>query len=53
MVAPELATTLVGIWLRAEFADGASARKVGKIERAEHELGLKKPVRRRDPAVEG
>jgi ribose 5-phosphate isomerase RpiB len=41
VVAPELATTLVGIWLRSEFAGGASARKVGKIEHAEKELGRK------------
>lgn len=41
VVAPELAATLVGIWLRSEFAGGASARKVGKIERAEQELGDK------------
>jgi ribose 5-phosphate isomerase B len=38
VVAPELATTLVGIWLKSEFGGGASARKVGKIERAEQEL---------------
>jgi ribose 5-phosphate isomerase B len=38
VVAPELATTLVGIWLRSEFGGGASARKVGKIEKAEREL---------------
>jgi ribose 5-phosphate isomerase B len=44
VVAPELATTLVGIWLRSEFGGGASARKVGKIERAEQEL---KPKRRK------
>jgi len=36
VVAPELATTLVDIWLRSEFGGGASARKVGKIEKAEH-----------------
>jgi ribose 5-phosphate isomerase B len=41
VVAPELATTLVGIWLRSEFGGGASARKVGKIEQAEHELKRK------------
>ena len=35
VVAPELATTLVGIWLRSEFGGGASARKVGKIAEAE------------------
>ena len=35
VVAPELAQTLVGIWLAAEFAGGASARKVGKIGEAE------------------
>jgi ribose 5-phosphate isomerase B len=44
VVAPELATTLVGIWLRSEFGGGASARKVGKIEKAEHEL---RPRRRK------
>lgn len=41
VVAAELATTLVGIWLRSEFSGGASARKVGKIAEAEHELGRK------------
>jgi ribose 5-phosphate isomerase B len=44
VVAPELATTLVGIWLRSEFGGGSSARKVGKIEQAEHEL---RPKRRK------
>jgi ribose 5-phosphate isomerase B len=39
VVAPELATTLVGIWLRSEFGGGASARKVGKIAQAEDEMG--------------
>lgn len=43
VVAPELATTLVDIWLRSEFGGGASARKVGKIERAEQELTHKRP----------
>jgi ribose 5-phosphate isomerase B len=38
VVAPELATTLVGIWLKSEFAGGASARKVGKIGAAEQAL---------------
>ena len=42
VVAPELATTLVGIWLRSEFGGGASARKVGKIEDAEQELAGKR-----------
>jgi ribose 5-phosphate isomerase B len=41
VVAPELATTLVGIWLRSEFGGGASARKVGKIDKAERELRRK------------
>ncbi|HSS93960.1 MAG TPA: ribose 5-phosphate isomerase B [Candidatus Dormibacteraeota bacterium] len=41
VVAPELATTLVGIWLQAEFAGGASARKVGKIAQAEQALDRK------------
>jgi len=47
VVAPELATTLVEIWLRSEFGGGASARKVGKIEHAEREL---RPKRRRATA---
>ena len=38
VVAPELAQTLVGIWLNAEFGGGGSARKVGKIGDAEREL---------------
>jgi ribose 5-phosphate isomerase B len=41
VVAPELATTLVGIWLKSEFGGGASARKVGKIAKAEHDLTRK------------
>ncbi len=42
VVAPELATTLVGIWMRSEFGGGASARKVGKIEKAERRLTRKR-----------
>ena len=42
VVAPELATTLVGIWLRSEFGGGASARKVGKIAQAEQALTRKR-----------
>ncbi len=45
VVAPELATTLVDIWLRSEFGGGASERKVGKIAQAEHQLS----TRRRKP----
>ena len=45
VIAPELATTLVGIWLRSEFGGGPSARKVGKIQDAEREL---KDTRRED-----
>lgn len=46
VVTPELAQTLVGIWLNAEFAGGGSARKVGKIGKAERELmnGRAKPA---------
>ncbi len=43
VVAPELAATLVDIWLRSEFGGGASARKVGKIEQAEQQLTRKRP----------
>ncbi len=43
VVAQELAETLVGIWLRAEFAGGASARKVGKIGKAEGRLAKRRP----------
>jgi ribose 5-phosphate isomerase B len=46
VVAPELATTLVGIWLKSEFGGGASARKVGKIAKAERELEHKPRKRR-------
>src|SRR5216684_4869801 len=42
VIAAELAHTLVGIWLGSEFGGGASARKVGKIEKAENELGRKR-----------
>ena len=41
VVAPELATTLVGIWLKSEFGGGDSARKVGKIAQAERMLERK------------
>ena len=50
VVAPELASTLVSIWLQSEFGGGASARKVGKIGQAEDELlsgAARKPARRR------
>ena len=48
VIAPELAQTLVDIWLHAEFAGGASSRKVGKIGKAEGELAKRpKSVRRR------
>jgi len=42
VVAPELAATLVGIWLGSEFGGGASARKVGKIQKAEQQLTRKR-----------
>ena len=35
VIGPELAATLVRIWLRSEFAGGGSARKVAKIMAAE------------------
>ena len=35
VVGTELARTLVDVWLKAEFAGGASARKVQKIQAAE------------------
>ena len=35
IVGPELAKTLVRIWLDSEFAGGASARKVAKITAGE------------------
>src|SRR5258708_22894308 len=41
VVAPELATTRVGISLRSQFGRGPYARRGGKIEQAEHELGRK------------
>ena len=47
VVAPELASTLVDIWLRSEFAGGNSARKVGKIEQAEQGLGDRPSARGR------
>ncbi|HYM02008.1 MAG TPA: RpiB/LacA/LacB family sugar-phosphate isomerase, partial [Stellaceae bacterium] len=46
VVAPELASTLVSIWLQAEFGGGASARKVGKIGDAENDL-VAKPARQK------
>jgi ribose 5-phosphate isomerase B len=39
IVGPELAESLVRIWLGAEFQGGASARKVAKIAAAEARLG--------------
>lgn len=39
VIGPELAASLVRIWLRSEFAGGASARKVGKITAAERDPG--------------
>lgn len=38
VIAPELAKTLLRIWLDSEFGGGASARKVQKISEAEHEF---------------
>jgi ribose 5-phosphate isomerase B len=38
VVAPELAMTLLQVWLATEFGGGPSARKVGKIRDAESEL---------------
>ena len=35
VIGPELAATLVRIWLQSEFGGGASARKVAKISAAE------------------
>ena len=35
VIGPDLAATLVRIWLRSEFAGGGSARKVAKITAAE------------------
>ena len=40
IVGPELAESLVRIWLGAEFQGGASARKVAKIAAAEARLSL-------------
>jgi ribose 5-phosphate isomerase B len=40
IIGPELAESLVKIWLGAEFQGGASARKVAKIAAAEARLGL-------------
>jgi len=39
VIGPELAALLVRIWLRAEFAGGASARKVAKIMAGEQVSG--------------
>jgi ribose 5-phosphate isomerase B len=38
IVAPELAKTLLDVWLKTEFGGGASVRKVDKIRAAESEL---------------
>jgi ribose 5-phosphate isomerase B len=35
VIGPELAKSIVRTWLRAEFAGGGSARKVGKIKAAD------------------
>ncbi len=39
VVGPELAKSIVKVWLEADFAGGASERKVAKIERLERRLG--------------
>jgi ribose 5-phosphate isomerase B len=38
IIAPELAKTVLRVWLDAEFAGGGSTRKVDKIRRAEEDL---------------
>ena len=38
VIGPELAKSIVRTWLQAEFAGGASARKVGKINAADDAL---------------
>jgi ribose 5-phosphate isomerase B len=38
VIGPELARSIVRAWLAAEFAGGASARKVDKIARMERDL---------------
>jgi ribose 5-phosphate isomerase B len=44
IIGPELARSLVRIWLAAEFAGGASARKVAKISAGETlEAGVETP----------
>ena len=37
VIGPELAKSVVGVWLASEFAGGASARKVAKINSLEEE----------------
>ena len=43
VVAPELAKTLLDIWLDAEFAGGDSARKVEKVRAGERMLAEHRP----------
>ena len=44
VIGPELAATLVRIWLHSEFAGGGSARKVAKIMAAEQGAGPADPA---------
>ena len=46
VIGPELAATLVRIWLQAEFAGGGSARKVGLISAHEQQLAAGDTERR-------
>jgi ribose 5-phosphate isomerase B len=43
VIAPELAKTVLRVWLDSEFAGGGSARKVAKIRAAEAELREAEP----------
>lgn len=47
VVGTELAKTLVGVWLKAEFAGGGSLRKVQKIQATEQRQQQVLPVSRR------
>ncbi len=43
VIGPESAKTIVHAWLESDFAGGASARKVGKIEALERRLAADSP----------
>jgi ribose 5-phosphate isomerase B len=52
VVAPELAKTLVRVWLEAEFGGGGSARKVEKISAIEDQFRTQPDAAHRSAAIQ-